>query len=72
MTKAEEPGVRVPWAAIYRDWPTVVVDLAQTYHVHWHQALAWPWPVIRGYVEGLFTEPSSRVYRTHIQPLVKG
>lgn len=38
--------------------------------MHWHQSLAWPWPVIRGYVEGLLTDSSSRVYRIHIAPLL--
>lgn len=60
--------MQIPWGLIYAAWPHVVADLAQFYTVHWHQALTWPWPVIRGYVEGLFIEPDSRVHRLYIAP----
>lgn len=60
--------MQIPWGLIFGNWPNVVTDLAQFYSVHWHQILDWPWPVIRGYVEGLFIEPGSRVYRLYIAP----
>lgn len=65
-------GPSIPWGRIYAHWDLVVCDLQQVYGVTWHLSLSWPWPVVRGYVEGLFTVPTSRVHAAFIAPLIGG